>query len=301
MSEKILHAPMKSNRLARKNLKNGLLFISPWIIGFLCFTLLPIVMSGYYSFTDYNVVKAPKYVGFKNYIKLFNDKVYLTGLSNTLYMVVFSTIFTIVITLLISFLLNNKHIIGRSIFRVIFFIPTLVPLVILAILWIWLFQPISGLVNTMLKGIGIIGPGWYASQQWAKPTFILMNIWCAGNTIIIFLAALQDVPEELYEAVEIDGGNFWHKSIYISLPMLRPVIVYNVITCIIKILQSFAESFIITNGGPNNATMFYSLYLYKAAFSYFKMGYASAMAWILFIISMIFTLLLFKFTEWGRD
>lgn len=287
--------------LARRNTRNGLLFISPWIIGFLVFTLLPICLSGYYSLTDYNVIKKPEFVGLKNYVRMFHDSVYLTGLKNTLYMVIFSTTATIIVTLLVSFLLNNRNMLGQSFFRVVFFIPTLVPLVILSILWIWLFQPMTGLVNNLLRIIGISGPGWYASQQWAKPTFILMNIWCAGNMIIIFLAALQDIPEELYEAVEIDGGNFWHKSFYISLPLLRPVIIYNIITCMIRILQSFAESFIITNGGPNNATMFYSLYLYKSAFAYFKMGYASAMAWMLFLISMAFTFLMFKLTEWGRE
>lgn len=291
----------KSSPMMRKNLRNGLLFISPWLIGFLVFTLIPISMSGYYSLTDYKVIKAPEFVGLRNYRDMFNDAVYLTGLKNTAYMAVWGTAATIIVTLLISFVLNSKSVKGLSFFRVIFFIPTLVPTVILATLWIWLFQPITGLVNNLLGILGIQGPGWYASQQWAKPTFILMQMWCAGNMIIIFLAALQDIPQELYEAVSIDGGNFFHKSLYISLPLLKPVIVYNIITCMIKTLQSFAESFIITNGGPNNSTMFYSLYLYKNAFSYFKMGYASAMAWILLLIALVFTLLLFKFTDWGKE
>lgn len=292
---------MKIMKQERRNLINGLLFISPWIIGFLLFTVYPVLNSLYYSLCDYNIVQEPEFIGFKNYIDLFtNDKLFYTTLRNTFYMVFVGLTITIIVTLIISVILNVKRLKGLSFFRVVFFIPTLVPLVILAILWQWVLQPDSGVLNTLLRYIGIEGPGWFASPTWSKPAFILMAIWGAGNIIIIFLAGLQDIPDSLYEAVSIDGGSFMHQFYYVTLPMLRPVILYNVITGIIRVFQSFAESFIITQGGPDNSTMFYSLYLYQNAFQYVKMGYASAMAWILLIIALAFTIALFRFTGWGQ-
>jgi multiple sugar transport system permease protein len=286
---------------SRRNLVNGLLFVSPWIIGFLVFTLYPIICSLYYSFTDYNVISKPFFTGFQNYIQLFTaDPLFFTSLYNTGYMIAFGVTLTVVVTLAIAVLLNNPALKGLSFFRVIFFIPTLVPLVILSILWLWLFQSDNGLVNELLRLIHINGPGWFASQQWSKPAFVLMSIWCGGNFIIIFLAGLQEIPESLYEALDIDGGGTFHKFWFITLPLLKPVILFNTITGIINTFQSFAESFIITQGGPNNTTNFYSLYLYQNAFLYRKMGYASAMAWVMLIIALIITLVLIKSMKWGR-
>jgi ABC-type sugar transport systems, permease components len=221
-------------------------------------------------------------------------------LYNTGYMIMYGVTLTMVVTLTVAILLNNRRLKGLSFFRVVFFIPTLVPIVILSILWLWLFQPDSGLVNEALRLIHIEGPGWFASLHWSKPAFMLMAIWCGGNYIIIFLAGLQEISETLYEAVEIDGGNFWHKLWYVTLPQLRPVILFNAITAMIAVFQSFAESFIITQGGPNNTTNFYSLYLYQNAFLYHKMGYASAMAWIMLVIALVITLILIKSMKWGQ-
>jgi len=285
----------------KKNLRNGLLFISPWIIGFLMFTLYPIASSLYYSMTEYNIISEPIFVGLKNYIDLFfHDELFYTVLYNTLYMVVFGVTLTIVVTLAVSIVLNDKRLRGLSFFRVVFFIPTLVPTVILSILWIWLFQPENGLVNTVLSWFGINGPGWFASPTWSKPAFILMAIWCGGNYIIIFLAVLQDIPAELYEAAEIDGANLFDRIWHVTIPQMKPIILFNVISAIIKTLQSFAESFIITQGGPNNSTNFYSLYLYQNAFLYSKMGYASAMAWILLIITLVLTISLLRANGFGK-
>lgn len=279
----------------RRDFFVAMLFILPWIAGFITFTLNPIISSLYYSFCDYTVVKKPKFIGFENYKNLItNDNVYLKSLSNTLYMIFVGLTITTVVTIVISIILNNKKIKGLSFFRVIFFIPTLVPLVIICILWIWILQPDSGVLNSILGFVGIKGPGWLASPVWAKPAFILMMIWGAGGSIIIYLAGLQEIPDSLYESASIDGANFFKRTIHITLPMLSPVILYNTVTYIIGIFQWFAEPFIMTTGGPDNATMFYALNLYQNAFQYFKMGYASAMAWVLLVIALIFILLLFK-------
>ncbi|WP_026486426.1 carbohydrate ABC transporter permease [Caldanaerobius polysaccharolyticus] len=285
---------------SRRNMINGLLFISPWIVGFMLFTLYPILSSFYYSLTDYNVISSPKFVGLQNYIQLFKDGLFYTSLYNTLYMIVFGVTLTMITTLIIAIALNDKRLKRVSFFRVIFFIPTLVPTVILSILWIWLLQPDNGLVNTVLNFFHIPGPGWFASLTWSKPAFILMAVWAGGNYIIIFLAGLQDIPQTLYEAVDIDGGTTWHKIWYVTLPMLKPVILFNVITAILNAFQSFAEAFIITQGGPNNSTNFYALYLYQNAFLYQHMGYASAMAWIMLVITLVLTMFLLKTTSWGK-
>jgi multiple sugar transport system permease protein len=288
-------------RESRRNFLNGVLFISPWIVGFLIFTLYPVLSSLYYSLAEYNVISDPIFIGIKNYLQLFtDDNLFYTVLFNTGYMIIYGVTLTMAVTLVVAIILNNRKLKGMSFFRVVFFIPTLVPLVILSILWLWLFQPDSGLVNAILKVFHINGPGWFSSTQWSKPTFILMAIWCGGNFIIIFLAGLQEISESLYESVEIDGGNFLHKVWFIMLPMLRPVLLFNAITAMIRVFQSFAESFIITEGGPNNTTNFYSLYLYQNAFLYQKMGYASAMAWIMLVIALVITILLIKSMKWGQ-
>lgn len=280
----------------------ALIFIAPWVIGFLVFTLIPMGSSLYYSFMDYNIVAEPVYVGLDNYSNLFfNDTDFWGALGNTLYMLFFGLASVTIVTFSISILMNDRRVRGLSFFRVVFFIPTLVPLVILAILWIWILQPDVGMVNSILAKLGIQGPGWFASPAWAKPSFILMMIWGSGNMIIIYLAGLQEIPQTLFEAAEIDGAKFLQKVFHITIPLMRPVILFNVVTGIINVLQSFAEAFIITNGGPDNATNFYSLYLYRNAFPYLKMGYASAMAWILLVISILGVFLLFRWERKFRN
>jgi multiple sugar transport system permease protein len=289
--------------MTRKNLTTGLLFISPWIIGFLFFTAYPLISSFYYSLTDYDIINAPVFVGLENYKTLFTgDDMFYKVLKNTFFMIFIGLTIITICTIFISILLNNKKVKGMAFFRVIFFIPTLVPFVILSILWVWVLQPDSGVVNTILSWFGIEGPGWFSSPDWAKPSFLLMGLWSAGRSIRIYLAGLQGIPDSLYEAASIDGANSLQKTFFITLPMLLPVIVFNVITGIIGTFQSFAESFIITQGGPDGSTMFYSLYLYQNAFQYAKMGYASAMAWILLLIALFFTLILFKISNrWANN
>jgi len=269
-----------------RNTRNGILFISPWIVGFFVFIAYPILSSFYYSLTRYNVIDAPRFIGLGNYISLIlKDSEFQVALANTLYMIFFGTIVITVATIAIAIILNSRNMSGASIFRVVFFIPTLIPLVILCILWVWMLQPQTGLINTVLSYVGIKGPGWLADPKLAKPAFIMMFLWTSGGAVIIYLAGLQDIPVSLYEVASLDGAGFFRRTFFITIPLLSPVILFNVVTYVIGIFQSFAESYIITSGGPNNSTLFYSLYLYQNAFQYFKMGLACAMGWILLIIA----------------
>jgi multiple sugar transport system permease protein len=276
-----------------RNLRVGLFFVSPWLIGLVIFYLYPIASSLYYSFTDYNVLQPPTFTGWTNYQQIFNDPVFWTALGNTAFIVFVGIPIYTVVDIAVAILLNAK-VPGQALYRAIIFMPTLIPVVVLSILWQWLLNPQSGLVNGLLAAVNINGPGWYASPDWAKPGFILMTLWTTGNAVVIYLAGLQDVDRTLYEAADVDGANWWHKIRHVTIPSLSPVILFNVILAIIASFQFFTQAFIITNGGPMNATLFYSLYLYQNAFSYLHMGYASGLAWILLIIALALTVLILR-------
>jgi multiple sugar transport system permease protein len=281
------------DRMQRREFITAMIFISPWILGLLAFTLYPICLSAWYSLTEYKVLSDPSFIGFKNYVDLFKDNIFRTSLYNTGYIVLVGVPVTLVSALLVAILLNFKKLKGLSFFRVVFFIPTLVPLIINCLLWLWLLQD-NGLINAILRAFGIRGPLWLGSPVWSKPALILMMIWGCGGSIIIFLAGLQDIPDTLYESASLDGANFAQQTWHITIPMLAPVILFNAVTLVIAAFQWFAEPFVMTQGGPNNSTMFYSLYLYNNAFRFFKMGYASAMAWILLVIALVIIFLLFR-------
>jgi multiple sugar transport system permease protein len=292
---------VKKMTIRKRELIYGLLFISPWLVGFLVFTLFPICSSLYYSMCEYQVIKTPVFVGLDNYKTIFQDKTFLKALSNTFYMVLFGVPITTITAVGISIIMNHKELKVTGPFRVVFFIPTLVPTVVASLLWIWVMQPETGIINRLLGYIGIRGPGWLSSIFWSKPALIVMMIWTCGNAIIIYLAGLQDIPVSLYESASLDGAGFFSQTLFVTIPLLRSTILYNVVTLIINVFQWFAEPYIMTNGGPDNSTMFYSLYLYQNAFSYFKMGYASAMAWILLLIALGIILVLFKVFRFGES
>ncbi|MDB5059897.1 MAG: carbohydrate transporter rane protein 1, family, partial [Chloroflexi bacterium] len=277
----------------RRNLRLGLFFVSPWLVGLVAFYLYPIASSLYYSFTDYNVLQPATWVGLANYQAIFHDPLFWTALENTLFMVVVGIPIYTVADIAVAILLNTK-VPGQTFFRAVVFLPTLIPVVVLSILWQRLLDPQAGLLNNLLGDVSINGPGWFASLQWAKPGFILMSLWGTGNAVVIYLAGLQDVDRTLYEAADVDGANWWHKIWHVTLPSLSPVIMFNVILAIIASFQFFTQAFIITNGGPINATLFYSLYLYQNAFSYLHMGYASGLAWILLVITLVLTVVVLR-------
>lgn len=281
-------------RSQRQELAKGVLFASPWIIGFLVFTAYAVAASLYYSFCRYDILSPPQWIGLRNYTRLVtDDEVFATSLWNTLYMVVFGLPLGLAGSLAISLLLNAR-VRGIAVYRTVFYIPSLVPAVALATLWLWLLNTDIGLVNVLLRKVGIAGPGWLTDPAWAKPALILMGLWGVGGSAIIYLAGLQGIPEHLYEAAELDGAGAVTKFRHVTLPMLSPVIFFNLVMGLIGSFQYFTQVYIMTNGGPQDSTLFYALYLFNRAFVDLKMGYASAMAWILFVITLACTLVVFK-------
>ncbi|NLJ68219.1 MAG: sugar ABC transporter permease [Firmicutes bacterium] len=271
-------------------------FISPWIIGFICFTGGPIIASLYFSLTNYTLLSSPHYIGLGNYTALFNDPLFSTSLYNTFYYTVFFVPLGIIFSFMLALLLNQK-VGGLAAYRTVYYLPSIVPAVANSILWIWLLNPQWGLINTVLRMVGIEGPGWLTSEVWSKPAIILMSLWGVGSWVIIFLAGLQGVPEQYYEAAEVDGATTLARFFHITLPLMTPTIFFTLITGIIGALQVFTQAYIMTNGGPVNSTLFYSLYLFRNAFNYLKMGYAAAMAWILFVIILILTIIQFRLAQ----
>jgi multiple sugar transport system permease protein len=227
---------------------------------------------------------------------LFKDPLFWTSLYNTAYYAVFFIPLGILMAFGLSILLNQR-VKGLAVYRTVYYLPSIVPAVANAILWIWLLNPQWGLINTILKLVGIEGPGWLTSEKWAKPGLILMSLWGVGSWIIIYLAGLQGVPEQLYEAAEVDGATKLQRFLYITIPLMTPTIFFTLITGLIGAFQVFTQAYIMTNGGPVNSTLFYALYLFRNAFNYLKMGYASSMAWILFLIVLILTLIQFKLAQ----
>lgn len=284
------------SRSSRRALFKGLLFVAPWIIGFLAFFLYPFATTFYYSFTNFDIVQSPKFVGLANYRSLVHDHTFWHALVNTAYYTVLEVPLSTVIAIGIAMLLNMR-IRGVKVYRVIFFLPSVVPLVAGAILWLWLFNPTFGVVNSILNSVGIHGPGWVFSVTWSKPTFVLLGLWGIGTPMVIYLAALQGVPKEMYEVASLEGATAWQRTKNITLPMISPAILFNVVLSLVACLQYFTQAYIITSGGPDHSTLFYALYLYDEAFKYLHLGFASAMAWILFVFVVLLTLLLFRLSR----
>lgn len=270
-----------------------LAFISPWIIGFLGFFVYPLLLSLYYSFTEYNLLQAPKWVGLQNYRSLPEDTHYVNAVGNTVYFVVFSVPLGVLTAFIIAFLLNQQLRL-RVLLRMIFYIPIVVPISATAILWMWIFNSNWGLLNNLLELVGINGPSWLGSPTWSKPSLIIMQLWLVGGSVLIFLAALQDVPRALYDAAMVDGANAWRRVWHVTIPMVTPAILFSLLTGLIAAFQTFANAWIMTRGGPIRSTEFYVLYLYDNGFRFFRMGYASAMAWILFGVVVVVTVILFR-------
>ncbi len=271
-------------------------FISPWIIGFLAFTALPIFSSFYLSFTRYNISRPPVGIGLGNYAELLGDTLFSTSLYNTVYYAVFFVPLGIVLAFGLALLLNQK-VAGLAVYRTVFYLPSIVPVVANAILWLWLLNPQWGLINMGLRFFGIDGPRWLGSMEWAKPAIILMSLWTVGPMVIIYLAGLQGVPQQLYEAAEVDGASKLRSFFSITLPMMTPTIFFTLITGLIGAFQIFTQAYVMTGGGPVNSTLFYVLYIFRNAFNYLRMGYASSMAWILFIIILVLTLVQFRISK----
>ena len=296
----------------RRQLGKGLAFISPWIIGFCIFLLIPIILSFYYSLCDYSLLQSPVYIGAANYQELSKDPVFWLSLKNTLIYALIALPSGMFVALGLALLLNQR-VAGQSIYRTIIFLPSLVPAVASAMLWLWLYNTKLGLINTLLEAapfrflinclnfllhlvhLPIIETpiGWLTDPKWALTALAFMSVWGVGQTVVIYLAGLQDVPQEFYEAAELDGASSWQRLWNVTIPMISPVIFFNLIMAIIGTFQVFSIPYIMTQGGPARATYFFTMYLYDNAFTYLKMGYASAMAWIQLLIVLVLTLVAF--------
>jgi len=272
----------------------GYVFVSPWLAGFLVFTAVPFLVSIYLSFTRYDVVSSPVWVGLANYRKLLSeDPLFWKSLWITFKYSLVAVPVGIVAGVALALLLNLE-IGGISVYRTIFYIPSIVPVVATSVIFVWILNPQIGLVNGILRRFDIIGPAWLQDTKWAFWSLVFMSLWGVGGSMIIYLAGLKDIPLTLYEAAIIDGAGAWQRTRHVTLPMITPVIFFNLIMGVIGSFQYFTQAFIMTQGGPEDSTHFYALYLFNRAWRYLDMGYASAMAWILFVIVMVFTVLIFR-------
>ena len=299
MSTAMITANTNPPRRNRRQLQETIafyLFASPWLIGLLVFTLGPMIASFLLSFADYPLIVPPKWIGLENYIEMFTDDKLVWQSLKVTFLYSLGAIPLFLTTSFLIAMLLNQQIRGITIFRTIYYLPSVISGVPVALLWLWMLNPEFGLVNNMLKEIGIKGPQWFFSTTWVIPSFILMNLWGLGVTMVIFLAGLQGIPAHLYEAAEIDGAGAWSKFRNVTLPMMSPIILFNGVIGIIDSFQIFTPAFVITNGGPANASLFYGLYLYNNAFKFFNMGYAAALAWLMFLIILIITGLVFRLT-----
>ncbi len=282
------------SRNARREAIEGYLCIMPWLIGFVVFVAGPILASLILSFTSWDIINPPRWIGVDNYVRIFgNDADFRQALKVTLTYAIFSLPLQLVLGLALSLLLNLP-LRGMNLYRTLFYIPAVLPAVAVTLLWIWIFNPEFGIINYLLSLVGIEGPRWFYSPRWALPGLILLGLWGVGGGAVIYLAGLQNIPPHLYEAAEIDGANAWRRFWRITLPLLTPTLFFQLVLNLIGTFQVFTQSYIATGGGPLQSTFFYMLYIYNEAFRAFRMGYSSALAWILTVIILLVTLLVFR-------
>lgn len=295
---------MKSDKLAHKSSRLFYLFISPWIIGFCVFTLFPMLFSLFTSFTNWNGLSLPEFIGFSNYVNIFTvDRLFQTSLKNTLYYVVVSVPLNLLLSIVLALMLNQR-LPATNLFRAIFYLPTICTGVASYITWLYLYNPNFGFINVLLSRLGIQGPGWLSDINTAMPSLILMDMFVCGTSMTVVLASLQDTPKMYYEAANLDGANKWQQFVHVTFPVISPVVFFNLLMTLIKGLQIFTQPYVMTEGGPANATYVYGLHLYKTAFLYTRFGYASALAWVLFLLLIALSGIIFatsKFWVFYRE
>lgn len=294
---------MPASSVHRREATAGWIFAAPVILGWIIFVAGPVLVTLFLSLTDYTVGGSPRLLGLENYRRFFTsaDPSFFASVRATALYGMLSVPACVAVSFLLALLLNTK-IRLRGLFRAALFLPVIIPLAASSVIWMWLFQPDFGVVNFVIRTLGMSGPQWLASERTVIPTMVLMNVWLTGNSMVIFLAALQGVPRHLYEALEIDGGNAFHKLVYITLPMVSPTIFFAIITGFINALQAFVQPAIMTSdayhaGGPNNSSLLYVLFIYREAFRFSKLGGASAAAVLLFGVIAALTWLFFRFSR----
>lgn len=275
----------------------GWLFAAPWVVGFTLLMVYPLVSSLVASFTNYSILRQPKFIGVDNYVELSKDTVFHQSLANTLLYALGAVPLGTVLAIALALLLNAK-VKGMPVYRTLLFLPTLVPMVAQATLFLWVFNGDYGILNALLRNLGMNPPNWLGEPMWAKWTLVLIAVWGCGNAMVIYLAGLQNVPPTLYEAAELDGAKAWAKTRHVTLPMLSPVILFNVVMGIIGSIQVFAVPQVMFPGGaPARSTYMFAMYLYDNAFQFQRMGYASAMGWIMFLIILGLTLVSLRLSD----
>jgi multiple sugar transport system permease protein len=278
--------------IQRRDLRDGLLFSAPYIIGVVLLWLGPMLYSFYLILQDWTMLSAPKYIGLGNFQRMFADKLVGMSLYNTAYYTFLGVPLQLIVALALALLLNQE-VKGLAVFRTLYYLPAITPAVASAVVWAQVFNPQFGILNEVLHVVGVRPIKWLFETAYAKPAFILMSLWSVGPGMIIFLAGLQSVPREVKEAASIDGANNWQRFLHVTVPVISPVLLFNLVMGVIGSFQVFTSSFIMTNGGPQNSTLFMVLYIYRNAFQLFKMGYAALLAWVLFLIIMAITVLQF--------
>ena len=266
----------------------GFLFILPWLLGLIIFTVFPIIAALYISMTDWSIIGQETFIGFRNFGNIFSDPAFYKALLVTMRYAVLAIPLTIIMALLVALSVNNQYK-GIGIFRTIFYMPSIVSGVAVAIVFKWILDPSYGALNSLLRIFGITGPNWLYDSAWVLPSYLIMAVWGASGGLYIYLAALKDIPKELYEAATIDGAGWRQKIRYVTLPMLTPILFYNLVIGLIGAFRKFTDAYVL--GGAGEEGVFYMVYLYRQAFSFYKMGYATALAWILFVIIFVFSVL----------
>lgn len=280
--------------MARREAINGYLFVAPAVLGFVIWVAGPMLFSAWLSLTEWDLLSPPEFVGLSNYRTMLRDPLFWQALRVTFYFTLVSVPLFQALAFAVALLMNVK-VRGITLFRTIYYLPSIVPVVANALLFAWIFNSDFGLINAVLRFFGLPKVLWLQNPATAMPALIIMSLWGIGGAMLIYLAGLQGVPQQLYEAAEIDGANYWHRFRHVTVPMMSPVIFFNLLMGLIGALQTFTQGYIITNGGPQNSTLFYALYLYRQAFTNFKMGYAAALAWVLFTIVLVLSVLVFRY------
>jgi len=291
------------NKLRRREALEGYLFILPGLLGLLIFMVGPIIATVAFSFAEYDLIQPPRFIGAKNFLRLFSDPLFAQSLKVTFTYVILSVPLSTAVALALALLLFQR-VKGLAVFRTIFYIPSVLPSIVSAVLWIWLYNPQFGLINYVLKLLGIQGPRWLYDPHWVLPAFAIMGAWNVGPTMIIFLAGLENIPRVYWEAATVDGANAWHRFRYVTLPLLSPTTFFVVVTSTIGAIQTFVQPYVMGGGGvgglgaPMNATLFSVIYLYQQGFRFFNMGYASAISWVVTTIIILLTLLNFALSRY---
>lgn len=287
-------APRTGLTMAQRRNITGWLFVSPFVLGFLLWFIIPALTAVYLVFHRWNMIAEPRFVGLENIQRLLNDQLLWQSLKVTTLFTLASVPLGLALSFFLALLINTK-VRGIAIFRTIYYLPSIVPAVANAVLWAWMFNTEFGLLNIILRGVGLTRIRWLQDPAWALPALVLMSLWGVGSAMIIFLAGLQGIPDTFYEAAEIDGAGRWSKLRHVTLPLMSPIIFFNLVIGIIGSFQVFTAGFLITDGGPQNSTLFLVLYIYRNAFEYLDMGYAATLSWLLFFIIMALTLVVFKY------